>query len=252
MGFVDVQLHRGIATVVLERGKVNALNPAVVEELSATFNALQSDAEANAVVLTGRGKFFSFGFDVPEFLSYTREEFTNYLASFTTLYRRLFIYPKPLVVALNGHAIAGGCILAAACDHRIMVEGTGRIGVPELAVGVPFPALPLQIMAARLGDAALRDLVYSGRTVTIDEAKPLGLIDEKCPAGMLMDRASEVAEKLASIPSSAFALTKASFYSPILERTNQLADLNARVTNQWLQQDTYDSIRKYLDRTIKK
>jgi enoyl-CoA hydratase len=84
-------------------------------------------------------------------------------------------------------AIAGGCIVAAACDHRIMTEGNGRIGIPELAVGVPFPALPLQIMAARVPDASLRDLIFTGRTVQIDEARAMGLIDEKCPSGMLMD-----------------------------------------------------------------
>src|SRR6185436_10871485 len=145
--------------------------------------------------------------------------------------RAALTLPKPLIAAINGHAIAGGCILAAACDHRIMTEGTGRIGVPELIVGVPFPALPLQIMAARLSDSALRDLIYTGRTVQIDEAKALGLIDEKCPAGMLMDRATEIAQKMASIPADAFALTKESFYSPILARANQLADLNARVTD---------------------
>jgi enoyl-CoA hydratase len=132
------------------------------------------------------------------------------------------------------------------------MEGNGRIGVPELAVGVPFPALPLQIMAARLSDNALRDLIYSGRTVQLDEAKALGLIDEKCPAGMLIDRATEVAQKFASIPSDAFALTKQAFYTPILERTRQLADLNARVTDAWMQQGTYDTIRRYLDKTIKK
>ena len=81
-----------------------------------------------------------------------------------------------------------------------MMEGTGRIGIPELAVGVPFPALPLQIMAARLSDGALRDLVYSSRTVQIDEAKAIGLIDEKCPAGMLMDRATEAAELAIASP----------------------------------------------------
>ena len=161
-------------------------------------------------------------------------------------------FPKPVVAAINGHAIAGGCILAAACDHRIMTEGNGRIGIPELAVGVPFPALPLQIMAARLADGPLRDLVFSGRTVQIDEAKAMGLIDEKCPSGMLLDRATEVALKLASIPPGAFALTKEAFYSPILERVRQLADLNARVADAWLQQHTYDAIRAYLDKTIKK
>jgi 3,2-trans-enoyl-CoA isomerase len=135
MSFVEVQLQEGIATVVLERGKVNALNPVVVEELSATFSTLQGDTAARAVVLTGRGKFFSFGFDIPEFLSYTREEFTTYLTSFTALYRNLFMYPKPLVAALNGHAIAGGCMIALACDRAIMVQGNAKISLNEIAFG---------------------------------------------------------------------------------------------------------------------
>jgi enoyl-CoA hydratase len=160
--------------------------------------------------------------------------------------------PKPMIAAVNGHAIAGGCILAATCDHRIMMEGNGRIGVPELAVGVPFPALPLQIMAARATDGPLRDLVFSGRTVLIDDAKTMGLIDEKCPSGMLMDRALEAAQRMAAIPAGAFALTKESFYAPILERTRQLADLNARVVDAWLQPQTYDTIRTYLEKTIRK
>jgi len=248
---IERQDAGGIRTLKLSHGKVSAMDIELCEAFILEMQAA-ADPAVRAVIITGTGASFSAGVDLFRLLEDGPEYGRRFLPVLDELLRSALTLPKPVVAAINGHAIAGGCILAAACDHRIMVEGTGRIGVPELAVGVPFPALPLQIMAARLGDAALRDLVYSGRTVTIDEAKPLGLIDEKCPAGMLMDRASEVAEKLASIPSSAFALTKASFYSPILERTNQLADLNARVTNQWLQQDTYDSIRKYLDRTIKK
>ena len=107
-------------------------------------------------------------------------------------------------------------------------------------------------MAARLTDGPLRDLVYTGRTVQIDEAKALGLIDEKCPAGLLIDRATEVAQKLAAIPAGTFALTKEAFVAPILERTKQLADLDARVVDAWLQPHTYDTIRSYLERTVGK
>jgi 3,2-trans-enoyl-CoA isomerase len=70
-----------------------------------------------AVILTGSGKFFSFGFDIPEFLAITKEEFTEYLANFTDLYTYLFLYSKPVIAALNGHTMAGGCMLALACDH---------------------------------------------------------------------------------------------------------------------------------------
>jgi enoyl-CoA hydratase len=160
---------------------------------------------------------------------------------------------KAVIVTGTGSSFsAGGCIRAACCDHRIMVEGNGRIGIPELAVGVPFPALPLQVMRARLTDAALRDLVFTGRTVHVDEAKTLGLIDEKCPSGMLIDRGLETAQRLASIPAGGFALTKEAFYTPILDRAKALTDYNARVVDAWMQPHTYDTIRAYLDRTIAK
>ena len=77
MSVLDVQVRDAIATVVLQRGKVNAINPTVVEELSTAFAQLQRDSDVRAVVLTGHGKFFSFGFDIPGFLSYTREQFTG-------------------------------------------------------------------------------------------------------------------------------------------------------------------------------
>ena len=115
---MHLDIHEGIATVRLERGKVNALNEQVVDELSSCLRGLESDPTVRGVLLTGTGKFFSFGFDIPEFLGAQREEFTGYLRKFTTLYRELFVHPRPVVAALNGHAVAGGCMLATACDVR--------------------------------------------------------------------------------------------------------------------------------------
>jgi enoyl-CoA hydratase len=241
----------GIRVVKLAHGKVSAMDIELGEAMIAEMTAAH-DAHVRAVIITGTGSSFSAGVDLFRILQdgpdYTRR-FVPVLHEFM---RAVLTYPKPVIAAVNGHAIAGGCILVAACDHRIMTEGQGRIGVPELAVGVPFPALPLQIMASRVADGALRDLVFSGRTVLVDDAKLLGLIDEKCPAGLLMDRATEVAQKLASIPAGAFAMTKEAFYTPILERTERQADLNARVLDAWLQQHTYDTIKAYLDRTVGK
>lgn len=241
----------GIRVLRLAHGKVSAidieLGEAIILEMK---DAL--DPSVKAVIVTGSGSSFSAGVDLFRVIKDGPEYGRRFLPVLDEFLRAALTLPKPLIAAVNGHAIAGGCILAAACDHRIMIEGNGRIGIPELAVGVPFPALPLQIMSARVADGPLRDLVFTGRTVQIDEAKAMGLIDEKCPAGMLLDRAHEVAQKMVAIPAGAFALTKEAFYTPILERTRQLADLNARVVEAWLQQHTYDTISAYLDRTIKK
>jgi enoyl-CoA hydratase len=239
----------GIRTLKLAHGKVSAIDV----ELGEAFLKEMEDARdpsVKAVILTGSGSSFSAGVDLFRVLKDGPEYGRRFLSVLDNLLGAALTLPKPMIAAINGHAIAGGCILAATCDHRIMTEGTARIGIPELAVGVPFPALPLQIMSARVADGGLRDLVFTGRTVLIDEAKALGLIDEKCPSGMLMDRAMEVALRLTAIPPGAFALTKQAFYTPILERTKQLADMNARVVDAWLQQHTYDTIRAYLERTV--
>lgn len=241
----------GVRILRLAHGKVNAMDI----ELGHALTREMADAAAapiTAVVITGTGSTFSAGVDLFRVINDGPEYGRAFLSVLEAFLRAVLTLPKPTVAAVNGHAIAGGCILAACCDHRIMVDGAGRIGIPELAVGVPFPALPLQIMAARVNAAALRDLVLTGRTVLVDEASTVGLIDEKCPAGMLLDRAMEAAQRLASIPARAFALTKEALYAPILHRAGQLAGLDARVAEEWMQPHTYDTIRAYLDRTIRK
>jgi enoyl-CoA hydratase len=240
-----------VRVLKLAHGKVSAMD---LELGEAFMREMQDAAEApvKAVIVTGTGSSFSAGVDLFRVVKDGPEYGRRFLPVLDGFLRMALTLPKPMIAAVNGHAIAGGCILAACCDYRIMVEGTGRIGIPELGVGVPFPALPLQVMAARVPDAALRDLVFTARTVQVDEARALGLVDAKCPAGMLIDQALEAAQRLASIPAGAFALTKEAFYTPILERTNALSALNARVADAWMQRQTYDTIRAYLEKTIKR
>jgi enoyl-CoA hydratase/carnithine racemase len=243
MSFVEVQLRSGIATVILERGKVNALNPAVVEELSATFGTLQSDTEVSAVVLTGRGKFFSFGFDIPEFLSYTREEFTNYLISFTTLYRNLFIYPKPLVAALNGHAIAGGCMIALACDRTIMVQGSAKISLNEILFGSSVFAGCTEMLQFRTGSRA-SDVLYSGAMYSPAEAQEIGLVAEVVGPDALLDRAREIARELDSRRPAAFASIKSLLRKPVADAmaSREAASVHEFV-DIWYSEPTWTNLR---------
>jgi enoyl-CoA hydratase/carnithine racemase len=243
MSLVEVQLRSGIATVVLQRGPVNALNPAVIEELSATFRNLQSDTEASAVVLTGRGKFFSFGFDIPELLSHTRAEFTRYLTSFTTLYRDLFVYPKPLVAALNGHAIAGGCMIALACDSAIMVQGSAKIGLNEIGFGSSIFAGSTEMLQFRTGSRA-SDVLYSGAMYSPAEAQEIGLVAEVVAPEALLDRAREIAGKLASRRPAAFASIKSLLRKPVAEAmaSREAASIREFV-DIWYSEPTWTNLR---------
>lgn len=124
----------GIATIRLCRGKVNALAPEVIDDITTALDACEQ-AGARAVILTGTGPFFSFGFDVPHMLRWPREQFGAFVTSFCALYRRLFLLPVPLIAAVNGHAVAGGCILALAADQRLMARGKPRISLNEITFG---------------------------------------------------------------------------------------------------------------------
>ena len=215
MKFVHVESAGGVATVVLERGKVNALNAAVVEELSATFAAILRDPAVSAVVLTGHGKFFSFGFDIPEFLSYSKEDFTAFLTRFASFYRDLFVFPKPVIAALNGHAIAGGCMIAIACDRAMMAEGSAKISLNEIGFGSSVFAGSVEILQFRTGPGAA-DVLYSGAMYSPVEAQRIGLIDEVV-ATALFDRAREIAAELGSKRPAAFASLKSLLRKPVAD-----------------------------------
>lgn len=244
MGFVDVQLHGGIATVVLERGKVNALNPAVVDELSTTFAALRSDAAAGAVVLTGRGSFFSFGFDIPELLACTREEFARFVTGFTTLYRDLFVFPKPLVAALNGHAVAGGCMLALTSDRAILVQGNAKISLNEIAFGSSVFAGSVEMLQFRTG-ARASEVLYCGAMYAAEAAREIGLVAEVVAPEALLDRARAIAGELAARRPAAFAGIKSLLRKPVADAmARREADSIKEFVDIWYSEPTWTNLRK--------
>jgi enoyl-CoA hydratase len=134
---IEVTHQRDVAILTMVHGKANALSTAFCDALVA---GVRDASAARAIVITGKGHIFSAGVDLPLLLdggpTYVRE----FLPALHRLYETVFFHPKPIVAAINGHAVAGGCVLACATDRRVMATGGGRIGVTELLVGVPFPS----------------------------------------------------------------------------------------------------------------
>jgi len=217
MDFVRLSTDDGIAEASLKRGKVNALNEQVVEEIAVCFQRLAADPDVRAVILTGDGPFFSFGFDIPEFLSYSKESFSRFLKKFTDLYTYLFNYPKPLVASLNGHAIAGGCMLALACDQRIMVSGKAKISLNEITFGSSVFASSVAMLKFIVGGRNAQAVLYDGTMYSAEAALDLGMIDQVSSDGNLMNEAREVARRLATKDAAAFRSVKALIRSPIAD-----------------------------------
>ncbi len=127
-------------------------------------------APTRAVVLTGTGRMFSAGVDLPRLIEGGAPYIREFLPALNTMLATVFSYPKPVVAAINGHAIAGGCVLACAADRRLMAKEGGRIGVTELLVGVPFPAAAMEIMRHATAPQYFEHAIFSGATFTPDEA----------------------------------------------------------------------------------
>ncbi|MBT3312356.1 MAG: enoyl-CoA hydratase/isomerase family protein [Desulfobacteraceae bacterium] len=217
MGIDRIHEEDGVVTVTLNRGKVNAITGAVVEEMHNTLSDLEHDTTVRAVILTGHGNFFSFGFDIPEFLSYSKEEFTKYLIKFTNLYTYMFLYPKPIIAALNGHTIAGGCMLALACDYRIMVSEKAKISLNEISFGSSVFAGSAEMLRFCVGSQKAAQILYSGALYTADEAKELGLVDDVRPGEELLDEVTRLASDLSNMNYPAFRSIKFHLRKPVAD-----------------------------------
>ncbi len=215
MSHIELARNNGIATVTMNRGKVNALNEAMVDELGAAFNDLKAASDVLAVILTGQGKFFSFGFDVPELYDYSPEDFARYLQKFTGLYTDLFIFPKPLIAAINGHAVAGGCMLATACDVRLMVGGKAKISLNEITFGSAVFAGSVEMLRYIVGSRNAEKIVLGGKMLTAEEAHSLRLVDHVVHESSLLNSAAIRAAEMSAHDPRAFAAIKGLLRNPI-------------------------------------
>jgi len=247
---IEREERDGVVILRLAHGKASALD---VELLEALERELDAVGDARAVVLTGTGSIFSAGVDLFRVLDGGVVYVERFLPALRELLHTIFTLPTPVVVAANGHAIAGGGILVASGDVRLMARGSGRIGVPELVVGVPFPALALEIVRFAVAPHRLPEIVYLGRTYHADDALACGFVDEVVDADALGARARDVAESLAALPPAAFRLAKRQLRAPALVRAETLAKIaDAEAAAAWADPATHAHIRGYLDRTLGK
>jgi len=245
MNFVISAKRNSLATVTLQRGKVNALNEPMVEEIADSFRILATDTEVKSIIFTGSGKFFSFGFDVPEFLRYPKNDFIRFIEMFTNLYTYLFQFPKPIVAALNGHTIAGGCMLATACDFRIMASGKGKIALNEITFGAPVFAGSAEMLRFCVGSRNAQSILYSGAMYSAEEACGLGLVDQVSSEDTLLADARKVAQELGAKDSSAFSSIKNLLRKPLAEEMiKHEKDYMLKFADIWYSQTTWEKLKK--------
>lgn len=221
---VAVERVDDLAVLRIAAGKGNALSPALVEELLEVLRRPDVAEESRGLVLTGDGRFFSTGLDLLALEKLDRAGMLLFLDRLQGLLAQLYVWPRPVVAALNGHAVAGGCLLALCADWRVLARGEARIGLTEISLGLPLPQAGLEITRAALTPAAWAQVVYGGQTHVGDGAAALGLVDELAEPAKVVEVALERLRQWARHPAVAFHFTKAAARDPVLLRIRNRHD----------------------------
>jgi len=227
---MHLESHGEIALLRMNAGKANAIHVPVLEQLDARLDAV----DAPALVLTGYDRFFCAGLDLPALVDLDRDAMRGLMETFERVFLRLFRMPIPVVAAINGHAIAGGCVLALQADYRVMREGDYRIGLNETALAVGLPALVVETLRFHVPAKSYVQVALRGRLFAPAKARRLGLVDEVVadPEARALNRA----RKLASVPGPGFANVKGSLRALAVAR---IEEANPAARERWL--DTWFS-----------
>jgi enoyl-CoA hydratase len=206
---VDMLRRDRVAVLTLNRpDTLNALSVEMLAELDGLLDAIEREPDVRAVIVTGAGeRAFTAGADIGHMREATPLQAREYAKRGHAVLGRIEAFPKPVIAAVNGYALGGGCELALACDIRLASE-TARFGQPEVNLGI-FPGWGgTQRMARATSPGFAKELIFTGRQVGAEEARAAGLVNHVHPPGELMDRAMELAENIAAKPPWAIAVAK--------------------------------------------
>jgi enoyl-CoA hydratase/carnithine racemase len=207
-GFVRVERDGNVATIRIDRPPANALSREVALELSEAANAVAED-DTRAIVVSGGERIFAAGADIKAMVGFGPGEIASHVGALEKACRDIEAIPKPVIAAINGFALGGGCEVAISCDLRFAAHDA-RIGLPEIRLGIIPGSGGTQRLPRLIGLATARRLVFSGDHVEADEALSIGLVDRVLPPAEVYAAALEAAHGYAEGPTRAYAAAKRS------------------------------------------
>jgi enoyl-CoA hydratase/carnithine racemase len=205
--FVKLEVDGGIGTIRLDRPPMNALDAQVQEEIRAAALEASSRPDVRAVVIYGGPKVFAAGADIKEMATMSYVDMVDRSTGLSSAFASVARIPKPVVAAVTGYALGGGCELALCADRRVAAD-TAKLGQPEILLGVIPGAGGTQRLARLVGPAKAKDLCFTGRFVSSEEALRIGLVDEVVPAEEVYDAARRWAQQFVTGPAYALRAAK--------------------------------------------
>jgi enoyl-CoA hydratase len=240
---IELEMRDDVALVRPAHGKVNALDVELLHALADTIDELGAKAEARAVVLYGTGSTFCAGVDLRRVLAEGEDYADALIGALARCFRSWFTTALPVVAAVNGHAIAGGCVLMAAADRRLGADTpTARIGASEIRVGVPFPASAMELLISAAGAERAEEIILGAAMYSPAQAQQVGLLHRLCAPDALLDEAVTEARLLGSGSPVAYGRAKEYLRAAAVARIDVAAGHDAEVARIWGAPDTRDRI----------
>jgi enoyl-CoA hydratase len=235
----DLETADGVTIVRFDNAPVNALDLDLLEVIIASMHRVEGP-----VVITGAGRAFSAGVDLRALADGGADYAGRFVEALSEAFLAIYDHPAPVVAAINGHAIAGGCVLAMCADVRLMSGGT--IGLTELAVGVPFPVAALEICRDGMGITAARAALQA-KTIDADTALARGWIDAVVPKDELLSQALAAARELGQYSPAAYAATKKQLHKPVRAAVDAGTTTDENVRASWISEETRDRLNGFLE-----
>ncbi len=247
---IDVERRGPVAVILLNRPKVNALSPELVEALTRTVEQLTNGPDTGAVVLASRlERTFCAGFDLKALDALEGEAFARFFGTFACLYRRIAAAPVPVVAAVGGHALAGGAILALACERRVFGRGEWGFGLTEVDLGLPLPAGVVELLREAVDPITAYEAAALGRVFDPSEAADRGLAHRLVAPEDVLEEAVSEAAALAAKPREALGAIRAALRGPLAHRLEAAdRDAGARFRDWWNRPEAVARRRRILER----
>jgi enoyl-CoA hydratase/carnithine racemase len=253
MNFVKMTFRENVAIVELNRPKAHALNKHLVNDIRDAFMHLRESKNIDGAILTATGNIFCAGLDVVELYGYNETQLDHFWGEFGRMVHDLVSFPKPLVAAVNGHAPAGGCVLAMCCDYRFMAEGQGRIGLNEVPVGIVLPKPIVELARHVLGDTRASDMIFHGALLFPEQAGSFGLVHATVPADQLLECAQDKLLSWLALPQEPWRQAKAVLRAPLLKAMDlEFSDAYGETVRHWWSTESRATVGKMVERLQKK
>jgi enoyl-CoA hydratase len=235
---IKIEQQDGIAVMFLDKPPVNAIDRRLVDDSMMALSKLSTNKDIRALIITGSGKCFSAGLDLKTVPYYSQNDQRQMVEELNNIVLKLYGFPVPTVAAVNGHAIAGGFILAISCDYRIGTTSECKIGLTESRVGISFPVSTMEVLQAELSPSVARKMTLIGRNLGPREAFQNGVLDELQQSDQVLSRAKEVAIDLGAMPRDAYAQIKRQLRGKAIRRIQQVIDEGSDpLLNKWIKEE---------------